>query len=346
MQKGAEPSWTSALLYSSADKSPAMTLDRSLRDRLVLPAFCAPMYLVSGVPLLAAACKAGIIAGTNPRNWRDAGSFESDMLALREDLDTFQAANPHARVGPLATNLNLNASREELDNYLRICKAARVDIVISVRGDPTRLIEQVHENGGVVWHDATSMRFAEKAIRAGADGIIAIGSGGGGHSGTVTPLTLIPQIRSIFDGTIVMAGAVSNGAAIRAAEVLGADLAYLGTRFIATRESGAPEEYKRMIVEAGITDLAYTAAVNGVPANWLLPSLQKHGLDPKGPTPDRHGSDHLPPGARPWQNLWSAGQGVGLIEDIPSVGELVQRLRREYVQACALPSMAAVAAQA
>ncbi len=298
------------------------------------------MYLVSGVPLLAAACKAGIIAGTNPRNWPDVRAFEADMLALRADLDAFKAANPRARVGPLATNLNLRASREELDNYIRICKAARIEIVMSVRGDPSRLIDQVHDNGGVVWHDATTLRFAEKAIRAGADGIIAIGSGGGGHSGLVTPLTLIPQIRAMFDGTIVMAGAVSNGAAIRAAEVLGADLAYLGTRFIATQESGAPEEYKRMIVDAEITDLAYTPAVNGVPGNWLLPSLRKFGLDPQMPAPSMHSVEHLPPDVRPWRNVWSAGQGVGLINDIPSVDQLVRRLRREYVDACARPSMA------
>ena len=321
-----------------------MALDPRLRDRLVLPAFCAPMYLVSGRPLLAAACKAGIIAGTNPRNWPSIATFEADMLALRADLDAFQVANPQARVGPLATNINLRASATELANYIRICKAARIDLVISVGGDPTPLIQQVHEHGGVVWHDATSLQFAEKAIRAGADGIIAIGSGGGGQSGLVTPLTLIPQIREMFDGTIVMAGAVSSGAAIRAAEVLGADLAYLGTRFIATQESGAPDGYKQMLVDARVTDLAYTPAVNGVPANWLLPSMLQYGLDPKAPGPDRQSTDHLPPGVRAWKDVWSAGQGVGLINDIPSVNELVRRLRREYVEACARPSMAAAAA--
>jgi nitronate monooxygenase len=321
-----------------------MALDPKLRDRLVLPAFCAPMFLVSGRQLLAAACKAGIAAGTNPRNWPSLEAFEADMLSLRADLDAFQAAHPRARVGPLATNLNLRAGREELDRYLRVCKAARIDIVVSAGGDPTRLIGQVHEHGGVVWHDVTSLQFAEKAIRAGADGIIAIGAGGGGQSGTVTPLTLVPQIRSMFDGTIVLAGAVSSGAAIRAAEVLGADLAYLGTRFIATRESAAPDAYKRMLVEALITDLAYTPAVNGVPANWLLPSMRTHGVDPASPAPERGSTEHLPPGIRPWRDVWSAGQGVGLIHDIPAVDELVRRLRREYLEACRRPSMADAAA--
>ncbi|MGE4239003.1 NAD(P)H-dependent flavin oxidoreductase [Ramlibacter sp.] len=321
-----------------------MTLDARLRDRLVLPAFCAPMFLVSGPRLLVAACKAGIICGTNPANWRDVKSYEADMLAIRRELDEYQAANPGARIGPLATNINLRSSREEVENHIRICKAARVDIIVSVSGDPTSLIEQVHESGGVVWHDATSIRFAEKAIRAGADGIIAIGAGGGGHSGTVTHLTLIPQIRAMFDGTIVMAGAVSNGAAIRAAEVLGADLAYLGTRFIATQEADAPDAYKQMIAEAEITDLCYTPTVNGVPANWLMPSLQSHGFDPKtAAVPASKGTAHLPEGMKPWQNVWSAGQGVGLIRDIPTVAALVDRLRDEYVAACETPSMAEVA---
>lgn len=321
-----------------------MALDPYLRERLVLPAFCAPMFLVSGRRLLTSACKAGIIAGTNPSNWRDVKQYEEDMLAIRRELDEYQSAHPNARLGALAANLNLRASRDELDNHMRICEAARVDIVISVSGDPTRLIEQVHERGGVVWHDATSLRFAEKAIRAGADGIIAIGSGGGGHSGTVSHLTLIPQIRAMFGGTIVMAGAVSNGAAIRAAEVLGADLAYLGTRFIATQESDAPEAYKRMIVDAEVTDLAYTPAVNGVPANWLVPSLRSHGFDPHDSrVPAHHDTSHLPPGMQPWKTVWSAGQGVGLIRDIPTVDELVRRLRQEYVQACEVPSMASAA---
>lgn len=322
-----------------------MALDPRLRSRLVLPAFCAPMFLVSTPRLLVAACKAGIAAGTNPRNCRSLDQFEAEMLAVRAELDAWQQAHPAARVGPLATNIDLKADPATMRRCLAICAAARVDIVVTVAGDPSEAIRQVHDAGGVVWHDATSLRFAEKAIRAGADGIIAIGAGGGGHSGTVSHLALIPQIRAIFDGTIVMAGAVSNGAAIRAAEVLGADLAYLGTRFIATQESGAPEAYKQMLVSQGAADLLYTPAVNGVPANWLKASLEAVGLDlaalplPRG----GHGTEHLPAGIRPWANVWSAGQGISLIHDIPSVSDLVRRLRREYVDACRAPDMAQVA---
>jgi nitronate monooxygenase len=322
-----------------------MALDPLIRARIVLPAFCAPMFLVSNAAMLVEACKAGIIAGTNPRNSRSVEDFEAQMLAVRAALDAWAAEHPGARIGPLATNLNLRGTPAETKRYLDICRRARVDIVVTAAGDPTQLIQRVHDEGGVVWHDATSIRFAEKAIRAGADGIIAVGAGGGGHSGTVSHLALVPAIRAMFDGTIVMAGAVSNGAAIRAAEILGADLAYLGTRFIATRESGASQPYKDLLVSQGLGDLMYTPALGGVPANWLVASMRSVGLDPSELSRlEGHGTHHLSPSVRPWSTVWSAGQGISLIHDIPSIADLVLRLRSEYVAACTLPDMADVAA--
>jgi len=322
-----------------------MSLDPEIRSKLVLPAFCAPMFLVSTPELLIEACKAGIIAGTNPRNSKSPEAFEAEMRQIRATLDDFQARHPDARVGPLAVNLNLKLTPQDTERYLETCRMARVEIIVTVSGDPTELIKRIHDWGGVAFHDSTSIRFAEKAIQAGADGIIAIGAGGGGHSGTISHLALIPQIRAMFDGTIVMAGAVSNGAAIRAAEVLGADLAYLGTRFIATQESGAPDEYKQLLVSQGVSDLLYTPFANGVPANWLTESMRRVGLDPNNlPMPQGGGTRHLPQNVKPWKNLWSAGQGIGLIHDIPSVAELVRRLRREYVAACRVPDMREVAA--
>jgi len=212
-------------------------------------------------------------------------------------------------------------------------------------GDPTELIRRVHDWGGKVFHDVTTIRFAEKAIAAGADGLTCIGAGGGGHSGTVSHLALIPKVRQMFDGTIVFAGGVSNGAAIRAAEVLGADLAYLGTRFIATQESNAAPEYKAMLVSENAADVIYTPKVAGGAANWLKASLRAVGLDPDNlPEPGpKGGHAHLPEGLRPWFNIWSAGQGVELISDVPSVAELIRRLRREYVAACQVADMAAAA---
>ena len=204
--------------------------------------------------------------------------------------------------------------------HLALCKRYGASIVITSVGDPTATAPLVREAGLLHFHDATSMRFAEKAIAAQVNGIVAIGAGGGGHSGTVSHLALVPQIRAMFHGTVVLAGAVSNGAAIRAAEILGADLAYLGTRFIATRESLAPDAYKAMLVEGTSADVLYTRAINGVPASWLKASISAVGLDPeKLPQPKDRGTEHLPSGIKPWRDVWSAGQGIGLIHDIPTV---------------------------
>jgi nitronate monooxygenase len=183
-----------------------------------------------------------------------------------------------------------------------------------------------------VFHDVTSLRFAEKAIAAGVDGMTCIGAGGGGKSGTISHLVFIPKVRQMFGGTIICAGAVTTGAAIRAAELLGADLAYLGTRFIASQESMADPRYKRMLVDAGSPDLRYTAAVGGIPANWLAASMRSAGLNPDAPPAGPNGAA-LPATAKPWKTVWSAGQGVDLIHDVPTVAELVLRLRREYVAA-------------
>jgi nitronate monooxygenase len=323
-----------------------MALDPAIRNQLVLPAICAPMFLVTGPALVREACKAGIAGGLPRQNARSFEQFEGWLEEIRGALDVHQAANPDARIGPLAVNLATRLPEDELKAHLELCRRYGVDIIISATGDPTDLVARVHDWGGKVFHDVTSLRFAEKAITAGADGLTCIGAGGGGHSGTVSHLVLIPKIRQIFDGTIILAGAVTNGAAIRAAEILGADLAYLGTRFIATRESAAPEEYKALLLSQASSDLMYTGKVAGVPANWMTGSMRRLGLDPANlPEPLGKGMrhDHLPEGVKPWKNLWSAGQGIDLIEDIPSVAELVLRLRREYVSACQTPDMADVA---
>lgn len=324
-----------------------MALDPALRARLVLPAVCAPMFLVSGPELVTAACKAGLIGALPRQNTRTVDKFEAWLATIRTELDVFAAENPGARIGPVAVNLATRFDDDELATHLDLCARYGVDIIISAQGNPASLAQRVHDWGGLIFHDVTSMRFAEKAIAARVDGLTCIGAGGGGHSGTTSPLVLIPKIRSIFDGVVILAGAVSTGAAIRAAEILGADLAYLGTRFIATQESRAHDDYKQMLVAGRTDDLMYTGDIAGVPANWMIASMQAVGLDPRAlPKPTRAGMshDHLPPGVTPWVNLWSAGQGVDLIADIPPVAELVRRLRREYVAACHVPDMADVAA--
>ncbi len=319
-----------------------MSLDPKIRSGLTIPAICAPMFLVTGPALVREACKAGVIGGLPRQNARDIETFEAWLKDIRAALDAHRRAHPNARIAPVAVNYPTRMAPDDLKINMNLCAKYGVDIIISVGGDPTELITRVHDFGGKVFHDITSMRFAEKAIKAGADGLNCIGAGGGGHSGTISHLALIPKIRAIYGGTIVMAGAVSTGAVIRAAEILGADLAYLGTRFIATKEADAPDEYKELLVSQTSTDLSYTGDIAGVPANWMIESIRRVGLDPENlPKPLGRGMrhDHLPTSVVPWKNLWSAGQGIDLIDDVPSVAELVKRLRREYVAACEMPSM-------
>ena len=319
-----------------------MSLDAAIRDRLNLPAVCAPMFLVSGPRLVAAACKAGTIGVLPRHNVRTLEQFDQWLAEINAELDAFRAARPDARIGPVAVNIDPRVAAEDLRALLDLCRRRDVQLFVTAVGDPSAVVAGVHDRGGRVFHDVTTLRHAERAIGAGVDGVICIGAGGGGHSGTISHLALVPRVRAIFDGTIVMAGGVSTGAAIRAAEILGADLAYLGTRFIATEESLASAGYKRMLLEHGLSSLRYTGAVAGTPANWLAPSLAQHGIDLDGLI---EGGSPLPRGeVRPWRDIWSAGQGIELIDDVPTVGELVRRLRSEYVEACALPSMAAAAA--
>lgn len=320
-----------------------MTLDPSIRDSIVLPAVCAPMFLVSNPAMVRSACKSGIIGALPRQNARSFEMFEEWLKEIRNDLDRYADDNPGARVGPVAINLATKLPAEEAEAHLALCKRYGVEIVISAVGNPAELAARVHDCGMKIWHDVTSFRFAEKAIEAGVDGMTCVGAGGGGHSGGVGHLVLVPRIRRIFDGTLLMAGSISTGAAIRAAEILGADLAYMGTRFIATKEAAVDPAYARMLEESRSEDLLFTPAIAGVPANWLVPSMERLGLDPKS-LPRREGKgmgyDHLPKGVKPWKNLWSAGQGIDLIDDTPGIGELVARLRREYVAACDAASFA------
>jgi nitronate monooxygenase len=300
-----------------------LALPEAVRRGLSLPAICAPMSFVSGPDLA--------------REASNTEEFEKWLEDIRRDLDEFEAQGGTA--APLAVNATI-MSDEDNKRFAAACQKARVDIVISAFGDPTDQIARVHDWGAIAFHDVTNMRFADKAIRAGADGLVAIGAGGGGHSGTISHLALIPKLRRIFDGIIVMAGAVTSGEAIRAAEILGADLAYLGTRFIASQESRAKQGYKDMIVQAAAADLLYTPNPTGVPANWLKESLRQFGLDPDN-LPERvgpRGTGHYPSGVRSWRDFWSAGQGIELIEDVPPVALICSRLRREYLAACERPA--------
>jgi nitronate monooxygenase len=324
-----------------------MGLPQEIRDRLTLPAVAAPMFLCSGTELAAAACEAGIVGSLTRNHCRDMEEMEEQLKTVTDRVARFRDANPGRKIGPLAMNITPHFGLDELRAHMQVCRRYGVQIIITSVGNPTETAPVIHDEGLLHFHDATTLRFAEKAIAAGVDGIIAIGAGGGGHSGIISHLAFIPQIRAMFDGTVVLAGAVSTGAVIRAAEILGADLAYLGTRFIATHEAAAPDAYKSMIVDGGTPDVLYTDGVNGMSAMWLKASLKSAGLDPdRMPKLEKRGTDHLPEGVKPWREIWSAGQGIGLIKDIPTVAELVRRLEEEYVAACAIPDMAKAATAA
>ncbi|WP_449432057.1 NAD(P)H-dependent flavin oxidoreductase [Pseudomonas putida] len=301
------------------------------RSNLALPIICAPMFLVTGPNLVREACLAGLVGVLPRHNARTLETFE-------EWLDTIQIARKQvlpSKVGPLVVNVSAKLPVAELEDTLALASRYGVETVISVGGGPREVVRVAHARGMGVLHDVINLEFAKKAISQGVDGLIAIGLGGGGHSGPLSHLALIEKIRSIFDGPLVMAGGITTGASVRAAEIMGADYAYMGTRFIATKESDAPDDYKQMLVESTSEDLIYTPNITGVAANWLKPSLLRCGIDIATlGTPSAGRFDHLPPDIRPWRDIWSGGQGIELIDDIPDVATLVARLIREYDIAC------------
>lgn len=316
-----------------------MPVPEALRHRLRLPAIAAPMFLVSGPELVLAACRAGIV-----------GTFPSLNARTTELLDAWLgrigAASADPAGGqplPWGVNLIVHRSNVRLEADLAAVVRHRVPLVITSLGDPADVVRQIHAYGGLVFHDAIGVRHAKRAIAAGVDGIIAVAAGAGGHAGRQSPFSLVPELRRIWDGCLVVAGAIGDGRAIRAAEVLGADLAYLGTRLIATREADAPDAYKAMLVRSGADDVVYTDRVTGVFGNFLRPSLAAAGIDPTHVDGTSNAADlGLADEAKAWKTIWSAGHGVATIDDLPTVAELVERMAGEYAEACTLGASGAL----
>lgn len=310
-----------------------MALPQSLQTHLKLPVIAAPMFLVSGPELAIAACRAGIVGALPAHNARTSEDFAAWMEQVHEALAATD--NP----GPLAVNVptpKTGGKRYEQD--LAIVERYRVPLVITAMGDPTEVVQAAHAWGGVLLHDATTLAHAEKAVSAGVDGLNIIGGGAGGHAGVLNPFAFLPQVRRFFDGIVCLAGCMSDGRSVRAAQVLGADLVYMGTRFIATRESRAHEDYKQLLVSEGSTDILYTESIAGTLGNFMRASMRRVGLDPDHlPAPTAAHRPDLPNGLRAWRDVWSAGQGIGLIHDVPSVAELVARLTSEYHAATSHP---------
>jgi nitronate monooxygenase len=306
-----------------------MALAQSIKERLALPVVAAPMFLVSGPEIVIAACKAGVIGGFPSLNARTLEILDHWLQEITEALD--QSNTPPGPVGPapFAVNLIVHKTNLRAKQDLELITKYKAPIVITSVGHPGDIAEHVHSYGGQVFHDVINLRHARKAVEAGVDGIILVCAGAGGHAGLLNPFTFVPQVREFFDGTILLAGGISNGKAVRAAEVLGADLAYMGTRFIATKESMAEDSYKEMIVEAEAKDIVYTDKVSGINANFMVQSLRQAGMAPgeDNQAPEIEiGDDEV----KAWKQIWSAGQGVGEISDVPTTQQLVERLKKEY----------------
>lgn len=320
-----------------------MPIPELLHGRLAIPAIGAPMFLVSFPPLIKALCLAGVV-GTFPHvNARPSSQLDEWIGALRAELDDHMAENPQARVAPFGVNLVCHHSNPRFLPDLDIVVKHRVPLVLTSLGNPTPVVEAVHAYGGVVFSDVINATQARKAAQAGVDGLICVGGGAGGHASHQSMFSLVREVREFWRGCLILGGGINDGFQIRAAEALGADLAYIGTRFNATQESNAQAGFKQMIVDCGVGDLVNTDRFTGVHANFLRPSIERFGIDvatlpPK--RPDIAGIADTE--AKAWRDFWSAGHGVATIHDVPGVAELVSRMAAEYAAACRLPASPAV----
>lgn len=323
-----------------------MPIPEMFQRRMSLPAIAAPMFLVSGPELVIETCKAGV-AGTFPSlNARPLAQLDEWLGRIGRELAAHRETAPAAPCAPYGVNLILHPSNERMQEDLALVVKHKVPFVITSLGHPGEVARIVHEYGGLVFSDIIHAYHARKATEAGVDGVIAVCAGAGGHAGTQSPFSLIREIREFWDGTLILAGAISDGASVRAAEVMGADFAYMGTRFIATRESLADDAYKRMLVDSRAADIVYTDAISGTNANFMWGSLEKAGFEREALAAGTgKGKIHgIGDEARAWRDVWSAGHGVSTIHDVPPVAELVARLASEYRKACRLPSSGALSA--
>ncbi|WP_353152309.1 nitronate monooxygenase family protein [Pollutimonas bauzanensis] len=300
-----------------------------LKQSLTVPVIGSPMFLVSNPALVIAQCCAGIVGSFPALNARPQEVFSEWLDEIEAGIARYRADNPDRVVAPYAVNLIVHQSNPRLDEDLETCVRHRVPIVITSLHSPERVVERVHAYGGMVLHDVTTLRHAKKAIAAGVDGLILVCAGAGGHAGSLSPFALVNEVRAIYDGLLVLAGSITNGSAILAAQAMGCDLAYMGTRFIATEESSAVDAYKQMIVDTTAVDIIYTPYFTGVSGNYLKPSIAAAGLDP----------DNLSAGGREsmdvgkpkkWKDIWGSGQGVGSILSILPAAEVVAQLQEEY----------------
>ncbi|MDY0067815.1 MAG: nitronate monooxygenase family protein [Steroidobacteraceae bacterium] len=313
-----------------------MTLPTILSQHLRLPVMASPLFIISNPDLVIAQCKAGVIGSFPALNARPASVLEEWLERITSELRDYNAKNPHRPAAPFAVNQIVHRSNDRLEHDMEVCTRYKAPIVITSLGARPEINDAVHSYGGIVLHDVIDDMFAHKAIEKGADGLIAVAAGAGGHAGVQSPFALIQEIREWFDGPLLLSGAIASGRSILAALAMGADMAYIGSAFIATREANAVEGYKQMIAACSARDVIYTNLITGVHGNYLKPSIVAAGLDPDNlPTsdPSKMNFGSGPSKAKAWRDIWGCGQGIGVLKDIPSAGELIDRFAREYREA-------------
>jgi nitronate monooxygenase len=298
------------------------------KSRLSLPVIASPMFIVSGTKLVIECCKNGIVGTFPALNGRTTEDFENMLIKITSELEKFEKETG-TKPAPFGVNIIVNHTNPRVLPDLQICAKYQVPLIITSLGAVKEIVDAVHGWGGLIFHDVVKKRHAEKAAEAGVDGIICVSAGAGGHAGTAHPFALLAEIKEFFDGQIIMAGSINTGKEVLAAQLIGADFAYMGTRFIATQECLASDQYKQMIVESGISDVTYTAGVSGVPANFLSKSIENAGIDvneKKTEDFSKLTGEH----AKAWKDIWSAGHGVAEIKDVPTVEKLVNELKKDY----------------
>lgn len=302
-----------------------------LHQQMTLPVICSPMFIVSSPTLVIEQCKSGVIGSMPALNARPSELLDDWLAQINETLDDVRNKEPARKVAPYAINQIIHASNDRLDNDMQTCAKHKVPMIITSLRAPDDVVKHVHEWGGLVFHDVTTIRHAEKALEAGVDGLILVASGAGGHAGKLSPFAILPEVRKFFDGPIALSGSITTGSSILAARALGADFAYIGTRFIASHEANADERYKKMIVESSAKDILYTPFFTGIPGNYLTPSIIASGLNPENLTEEEKlatnfGSTRV----KPWKDIWGAGQGVGSIDSVESTADIVKNMKQEY----------------
>ena len=314
-----------------------MPIPNSIKDNISIPVIGAPLFLISVPDLVIAQCKAGIIGSFPALNARPQHVLEEWIVRIKTELKEYQDQNPDKKVAPFAVNQICHGSNDSLQGDMEICVKHEVPIIITSLRPPAEVVEAAHSYGGLVFHDVINVRHAKKAADMGVDGLILVCAGAGGHAGALSPFALLREVKSWFDGTIILSGSIGDGYSVASALALGADFAYLGTRFIATHEANAEPEYKQMLIESSANDIVYSNLFTGVLGNYLKPSIQNAGLDPDNlPTADKSAMNFGSGGntdSKAWKDIWGSGQGIGLIEDAPTVESLVERIRAEFYEA-------------